>query len=115
MELTPVHIYGPIRSLIHAWPLEIKKELGSVLTRLQRGETIGMPDVHPMPDISLQAFEIRISDKTGSYRALYVLRRRFGILVFHAFQKKSRKTPERDKTTARIRLKAFLKELEEEQ
>jgi phage-related protein len=113
MELIPVRLYGPVRNIVHAWPLEVKKELGSVLTRLQRGESIGMPDVRGMPDISLRIYEIRISDRGASYRALYALRMQFGILIFHAFQKRSRKTPEREKKTARIRLEAFLKEIEE--
>jgi len=59
--------------------------------------------------------EIRIPDRSGSYRALYAIRMEFGILRLHAFQKKSRKTPEREKKTAQIRLETFLKELEEEQ
>lgn len=74
-----------------------------------------MPDVRPMSDIGQKASEIRIPDKSGAYRALYVIWMESGILVFHAFQKKNRKTPEREKKTARQRLEAFLKELEEEQ
>jgi hypothetical protein len=54
MEWIPVRFYGLSRDVIHGWPLEVKKELGSVLTRLQKGESIGMPDVRPMPDISQQ-------------------------------------------------------------
>ena len=95
--------------MIHGWPPEAKKELGSVLTRLQKGESIGMPD------ISRQVSEIRIPDRSGNYRALYAIRTEFGILLFHAFQKKSRKTSEREKKTARTRLETFLKELKEEQ
>ena len=114
MAWIPVRFYGPARDVIHGWPLEVKKELGSVLTRLQKGESIGMPDVRPMPDVSPRASEIRIPDKTGTYRALYAIWTEFGILLFHAFQKKSRKTPEREKKTARQRLEAYLKELEEE-
>jgi phage-related protein len=114
MEWIPVRFYGPIRYVIHVWPVAFKKELGSVLTRLQQGESIGVPDVRPMPEISPQVFEIRLPDRSGSYRVLYVIRMEFGILLFHAFRKKSRETPENDKKTARIRLKAFLEELEEE-
>jgi phage-related protein len=110
----PVRFYGPVRTVIHGWPLEVKKELGSVLTRLQKGEFIGMPDIRPMPEINSQALEIRLSDRTGSYRALYAIRMEFGILLFHAFQKRSRKMPAREKRIARIRLEAFLNELEEE-
>jgi phage-related protein len=114
MGWIPVRFYGPVRDVIHGWPLDVKKELGSVLTRLQKGESIGMPDVRSMPDISLQTSEIRISDRSGSYRALYAIRMEFGILLFHAFKKKRRTTPESEKRTARTRLEAFLKELEEE-
>jgi phage-related protein len=109
----PVLIYGPVREAIHAWPLEVKKELGSVLTRLQKGESIGMPDVRPMPKIGAGVSEIRIGERTGQYRAIYSIRMEFGILLFHAFQKKSRTMPEREKKTARRRLEDFLKELGE--
>ncbi len=88
MEWIPVRFYGSARDVIHGWPLEVKKELGSVLTRLQKGDSIGMPDVRPMPDISPQVSEIRIPDRSGNCRALYAIRTKFGILLFHAFQKK---------------------------
>lgn len=115
MELIPVRFYGPVRSLIHGWPIEVRKELGSVLTRLQKGESIGMPDVRPMPSVGRQVSEIRISERSGAYRALFAIRTKLGILLFHAFQKKSGKTPGREINVARQRLEAFLKELEEEQ
>jgi len=47
------------------------------------------------------------------FRALYVIQVEFGLLLFHAFQKRGRKTSEREKRTARQRLGAFLKELGE--
>ncbi len=59
------------------------------------------------------ASEIRITDRSGHYRVLYAIRIEFGILLFHAFHKKSRTTPEREKKTARTRLEAFLKEIGE--
>jgi phage-related protein len=42
-----------------------------------------------------------------------VIRMEIGILLFHAFHKKSRTMPEREKKTAQYRLEAFLKELGE--
>lgn len=47
-----VYIYDPARKEIRDWPLEIKKDLGSVLMRLQLGESVGMPDVRPMPSVA---------------------------------------------------------------
>jgi phage-related protein len=110
----PVYFYGPVREVVHSWPTDVRKELGTSLTRLQGGESIGMPDVRLMPDIHPHASEIRIKDRSGSYRILYIIQKESGILLFHAFRKTSTKTPEREKRTARIRLKAFLKELSDE-
>ncbi len=114
MDWIPVRFYGPVRRAIHSWPLEVRKELGSLLTRLQKGDSIGMPDVPPMPSVGDQVSEIRISERSGAFRALFALRTDFGILLFHAFQKKSGKTPIREIQTARKRLDAFLRELEGE-
>lgn len=36
-----VIIYEPARKEILTWPLEIKKDLGSILTKLQKGEPVG--------------------------------------------------------------------------
>lgn len=72
-----------------------------------------MPDVRPMPAIGAGASEIRIADRSGHYRAVYAIRMEIGILLFHAFRKKSRTMPEGEKKTAGNRLKAFLKELGE--
>jgi phage-related protein len=113
-DWTPVRLYEPVRKLIHGWPIEVRKELGALLTRLQKGESVGMPDVRPMPDIAPGAAEIRVADRSGIFRTFHVVHSRFGILVFHAFVKKAQKTPERDKKTARVRLRAFLAEIEED-
>jgi phage-related protein len=67
-----------------------------------------MSDIHP------HASEIRINDRSGSYRTLYMIQEESGISLFHAFRKKSAKTPDRQKRTAQIRLKAFLRELSDE-
>jgi hypothetical protein len=37
--------------------------------------------------------ELRMRAATGAYRAFYLARRTSGILVFHAFTKKTQKTP----------------------
>ena len=110
----PVRFFGPVREIIHGWAFDVRKELGALLTRLQRRESIGMPDIRPMPDIHPHASEIRIRWKDGRFRVLYVIQKEFGVVLFHAFDKKSAKTPENEKRTARIRLKVILDELLDE-
>jgi phage-related protein len=107
-----VLIYEPARKAIHEWPYEARKDLGGVLTKLQKGESVGMPDVRPMPSIGKGVCEIRTRAASGSYRAFYFIQGAFGICVFHAFTKKSQQTPTKEILTARERLNSFLRELE---
>ena len=44
----------------------------------------------------------------------YVIEFGEGILVFHAFKKKTEQTPQKEIETARKRLRVFLEELEDE-
>ena len=108
-----VHIFELARAEIQHWPLEIKKDLGSILTKLQKGEPVGHPDTKPMINVAPGVFEIRLKDGSGAYRAFYILKTAHGIMVFHSFKKKTRKTPIQEIETGKRRLKAFLKELEE--
>jgi len=108
----PIEFYAPVQKQIHGWPYEVRKELGAVLTRLQKGESIGLPDVRPMSDIGKGVSEIRVSVKAGEYRVFYVVVTKAGILVFHSFKKKTQATPKKELETARIRLRAQLEELD---
>ena len=109
-----VYIHDSARKEIREWTVDAKKELGSILLRLQLGESIGMPDVRPMPSVSKGASEIRIKDRSGIYRAFFVIETKFGIIVFHGFKKKTQQTPHSEIETGKKRLKKFLEELENE-
>lgn len=109
-----VFIYDPARNEIQHWPIEVKKDFGSILTKLQKGDLVGFPDTKPMVNLAPGAFEIRVKDASGAYRAFFVVRSRLGIVVFHSFKKKTRKTPAQELETGKKRLKAFLKELADE-
>jgi phage-related protein len=69
-----------------------------------------MPLSRPMRSIASGAAELRIRDRSGIYRAFYYARSPRGILVFHAFVKKTRKTPKQDLDLGKKRLKALLDE-----
>ena len=108
-----VRFYGPIRKVVHDWPEEVRKELGAVLTLLQKGQSVGMPDLRPMPSVQSGVAEIRISDRSGTFRTFHVIHSEHGILVFHAFTKKTQKTPDQEIETGKKRLREFLQELGE--
>jgi phage-related protein len=86
----------------------VRRELGKAIFDLQRGESLAMPLSRPMPSVGPGAAELRIGDRSGIYRAFYYTESARGILVFHAFVKKSRETPKRELELARKRLKELL-------
>ena len=109
-----VLIFEPARKEILNWPIEAKKDLGSILTKLQKGADVGYPDTEPINTIASGVFEIRVKDASGIFRAFYVVKNEHGILLFHAFKKKTQKTPKQEIETARKRLISYLKELKYE-
>lgn len=69
-----------------------------------------MPLSRPMRNVAAGVEELRIRSGSGSYRAFYFARLARGVLVFHAFAKKSRETAQREIVLGRKRLKELLHE-----
>ena len=86
----------------------VKKELLECLADLQEGKSIGMPQSRPMPVILHGVHELRFRDSSGIYRFFYYLKSAKGILIFHAYHKKSRTMPDREIWLAKIRLREIL-------
>jgi len=61
-----------------------------------------------MPSVAAGVSELRVQGEDGVYRAFYFTRLPEGILVFHAFVKKTRQTPASEIELARKRLKELL-------
>lgn len=75
---------------------------------MQIGEQIGMPNSRPMPAVGAGVSELRVKVEDGSYRVFYYTASPLGILVFHAFVKKTQRTPPLEMDVARKRLKELL-------
>ena len=67
-----------------------------------------MPNSRPMPGLARGAAELRVKGEDGAYRAFYYTASAEGILVFHAFNKKTQRTPPLEIDLGRKRLKEFL-------
>lgn len=52
-----------------------------------------MPNSLPMPAVSAGVSELRVRGEDGIYRVFYYTAAPQGVLVFHAFIKKTRRTP----------------------
>lgn len=98
--------------IVRSFPRETRLGIGKAIRDLQKGYSIGMPLSRPMPAVAIGAFELRIKDNKGAYRVFYYLKSKKGVLVFHAFVKKTQKTPQAEIVLARKRLKELLNEKE---
>jgi phage-related protein len=69
-----------------------------------------MPISRPMTTVTPGVHGLRIGREGSTVRVFYYLRKSDAIIVFHAFHKKSQKTPSREINLARQRLEEVLNE-----
>lgn len=103
-------LHPAARDTIRSFPVAVRRELGKAIYDLQLGKVLGMPISRPMPSVGLGTAELRIRDDAGIYRAFYYTSSRRGILVFHAFMKKSQAIPTHELQLGKRRLKEMLHE-----
>ena len=91
---------GDSRERIREFPDAAKHEAGYQLERVQAGKE--PTDWKPMHTIGRGVSEIR-SHAAGEHRLIYVARFEEAVYVLHAFEKRSRKTPQHDIEIAKRR------------
>ena len=81
-------------------------EAGLLLRRLQRGESLGLPQSRPMPAIGGRCHELRVVDAAATWRIVYRIDAD-AIVVAEVFAKKSRATPRSVVDVCKRRLRAY--------
>jgi len=111
--LTPnVAFEGDSRSVIKSFPADVRQNLGGDLQRVQDGER--PLDFGSLTNVLPKVFELRDHDEDSWYRVLYI--KLDGVVyVLHCFKKKTNETPQKEIDTARMRLVALKKRLEEQE
>lgn len=71
---------------------EARIEAGTLLGRLQQGETLGLPHARPMPSIGPRCYELRVRDENRNWRVIYRLDAD-AIVIADVFAKTTQKTP----------------------
>ena len=92
--LKDVYWHGDSLAIVRRFPQPVRMDIGSELYLLQ----LGKQPLHgkPIASVGRGVWEIRIKDQSGAFRVFYVVRRRDGIHVLHAFRKKTQKTRKSD-------------------
>lgn len=98
--MKPLSFVGSALEDLRKFPEEARRAAGFELHAVQRG--VEPSDWKPMQTIGSGVKEIRIHVQ-GEWRVLYVAKLRDAVYVLHAFQKKTRKTGQRDIELARQR------------
>jgi len=104
----PVGFHKNARNTIRTFSKEVRIELGSALTKLQLGMRLGLPVSRPMPMVHSGVHELRFRDAGGIHRVFYYVKSWRGILVFHAFTKKTQTTPQPEMMLGQKRLLEML-------
>jgi len=94
---------GDSLAVVNRYSKPVRKSIGFELRLLQNGAK----PIHarPLKTVGRGVWEIKVSEKEGQFRLVYLARRRDRIYVLHAFQKKTRTTPKQDIDLAKRRLK----------
>ena len=101
--MTEIEWLGDSLEIVRGYAADVRRAIGSALRLLQTGEK----PVHarPLKTVGRGVWELKISEKAGQFRVIYVTKRRDRIYVLHAFQKKTQRTPQSDIDLARTRFK----------
>lgn len=98
------------RDIIRRFPQDVRRELGKAIFDLQAGVNLTMPLSRSMSSVAAGVNELRIRDRSGIYRVFYYTKLADSVLIFHAFSKKTQKTPQHEIVIAQQRLKELLDE-----
>lgn len=77
-----------------------------MLRRLQRGESLGLPHSRPMPALGAACHELRIVDRSVTWRIMYHVAAD-AIVILDVFAKKTAATPKTIIAECRRRLAEF--------
>lgn len=99
-----INVLKGCRREIEELPEEVRGDLADALARLDAGLVLSMPLSRPMPSIGRGVHELRLRDRSGTYRIVYAMIQRGIVHVLHAFKKTTATTPARNLNLATQRL-----------
>ena len=98
-----VAFLGDSLKKLKAFPEGARTDAGRELRRVQEGQD--PRDWKPMQGVGRGVREIRVADRAGAFRIIYVATIGDCVFVLHAFQKKTQKTSRADLDIAKLRYK----------
>jgi phage-related protein len=109
VRIKPVAFLGDSLARLRAFPSEARRSAGHQLDRVQRG--LDPDDWKPMPSVGAGVREIRVRERAGIFRVIYLASIAEAVYVLNAFQKKTQRTPQWEIDLATERLRALKRNL----
>jgi phage-related protein len=101
----PLFWVASSRDDIRVFPRDARRAAGRQLRRVQLG--LEPSDWKPVTSVGMGVREIRVHTAL-EHRVLYIAKFAEGVYVLHAFQKRTRRTPQREIELARRRFRELL-------
>jgi phage-related protein len=101
--LKPVEFAGDSLARLREFAASARRAAGYQLDRVQRG--LEPDDWKPMRTIGAGVRELRIRDRSGAFRVIYLATLADRVVVLHAFRKKTQRTSKQDIDLAAKRLR----------
>jgi phage-related protein len=98
---------GDSLAQLRDFPPIARRAAGHQLDRIQRG--LEPDDWKPMRAVGPSVRELRVRDRTGAFRVIYLATLAHRIAVLHAFQKKTQRTAKHDIELAAKRFRELRK------
>lgn len=99
---------GDALKAIRAFPADARRAAGRQIDRVQKGDDPA--DWKALTTIGVGVREIRIRERSGGFRVIYLATLPDAVLVIAAFRKTSQKTPKAEIEKARERLRTYLRD-----
>lgn len=106
--MKPIEFAGDSLTQLREFPASARRAAGYQLDRVQRG--FDPDDWKPMKVVGAGVREIRIRDRAGAFRVIYLATLPERIVVLHAFQKKTGTTAKHDIDLAARRFRGLWKD-----
>jgi phage-related protein len=106
--LKPIEFAGDSLARLREFPVSARRTAGYQLDRVQRG--LEPDDWRPIQTIGRSVHEIRIRDRSGAFRVIYLATLADRVVVLHAFQKKTQRTTKHELDLAAKRLRDVRKD-----
>jgi phage-related protein len=87
----PIEFLGDALARLREFPEAARRAAGYQLDRVQRG--LAPDDWKPMQAVGPGVREIRVRERSGAFRVIYLATLPDRVAVLHAFQKKTQRTP----------------------